>query len=472
MTTSQLDYAIKDYTEALAALENEKELTSEQVLRLLLTRDAVEVALKERTPGSLPSLMKVMELDKHLKERAEAICQALNLEGCRSTFKSNPDAWWWFLTPPYRLHPWDRFDWFWSALSIPLLTASFSLVTDISSRFLSGGPDTLGAFAVTTQSVVALLAAGGALTKSGQSAIENILVSLNIPRHFQQEAKFGISVVLLTGLLGFHSSLPWLADRYVEQGNRDLAAGRLTRAMNEYQRAQELDPTNVKVHHYMGLLYENLQDNERARAEYRIAAQGGYDPAFNNLARLYILNEKPDAAFALLRKRLDLGEQGIDLAGQLNQLDVSNPDRLKSLFQVTNIKDVPEQLEKYFHRYFVLKNLGWARLQQKRFPEAEGHLQESLNVVNTLATLNEKLAQSQGQTNQKGYLKMRERIQSLLDDSRNGAAAYCLKAQAIEGQEDSKRALPDWDNCLANAVEWDPDEDAWLNLARQRVAQE
>ncbi|MEM6435699.1 MAG: tetratricopeptide repeat protein, partial [Cyanobacteria bacterium P01_D01_bin.115] len=80
--------------------------------------------------------------------------------------------------------------------------------------------------------------------------------------------------------------------------------------------------------------------------------------------------------------------------------------------------------------YALHKNLGWARLQQGRLPEAEAELQQAI----------------------------------ALDPER--ADAYCLLAQTLEQQVQADAALPQWENCLRYARVQD---DAWIDQAQQRL---
>jgi TPR repeat protein len=473
MTSSQLDYALKDYAEALNALDaSASDLTAAQALQVLLCRDAVEAALNMKEAIANDSYIKLVELDKRLKAKTDLIQNKLNLADCSASFNRRPEAWWWFLKPPDRVHPWDRYDWLWNGISIALLTASLSLVTDISSRFLSGGPDTLGAFAVTTQSVLTLVAASGALTKNGQNTIENILSSLNIPRHFQQEAKLGLSITLLLGLISFRSSLPKVAEGYVEQGIQDWQRGQFTQALQEYNRALELDQTNVRVHHYLGRLYEDMQEFDRARSEYRIAAQGGYEEAYNNLARLYVLNKKPEVAASLLLQRLDKPKNNVDLAGTLLDANLKDAASIEAFLQDKSITDLQAILEQGIHKYYLLKNLGWARVVQKRYPEAQANLQEALDLINAFNILQAEATSEAASSNTAKILRSPE-IKQVLEKTtatRNGAAAHCLKAQADENLGANEEAMSHWEDCFLNAVRWDSDEDTWLHIARQRLA--
>ena len=87
-------------------------------------------------------------------------------------------------------------------------------------------------------------------------------------------------------------------------------------------------------------------------------------------------------------------------------------------------------------KYSIFKNLGWARLKQGRYSEALQHLDAAVKL-----------------------------------DSKP-TAAYCLKAQVLEGMKKTKEALPEWKSCLKYADSQDFDEDIWIGIARKRLKEE
>ena len=313
-------------------------------------------------------------------------------------------AWWWF--QPLPIHGWNRFDPAWKLLTLTWLTATFSLLTDISSRFLSGGPGTLGAFVVIFQSLIAL-AGSGTLTKSGQATVEKTLKRWKIPRHWWQEVKFGGASLLLLFFVGFRLALPRIAIEYNNSGFQDYDSGRLDSAESKYERALKLNPDYTEAHYNLGLLYEDLQDLGRARTQYSFAVQSRFAPAHNNLARLEILAENEAAAVNLLQKGIGILEADDQFFEGKEQV-----------------------------RYSLYKNLGWARLQQQRYPDAQFWLERAISV------------------------------QALEPQ----AAAHCLLAQALDAQDRKQPALDAWKHCNTYARNPNaPEEDAWIETAKQRL---
>jgi tetratricopeptide (TPR) repeat protein len=391
--------------------EAKQQLTLIQILEVLTARDEVQAALADTTQTSGESLVAIAQLDKILKDNAGAIAIICETVDWQTSFNPPKEAWWWSLQPERKPHKfWDQLDWFWSAVSISSLTISLGLVGDISSRFLTGGPDTLGAVAVSTQSILTLLTAGGALTLAGQEAYKRTLKRLKIPERFWHEISAGFSFLLVIGLLGLRLSLPQIATQYNKWGFNNYNEGDWGSAEENYQRAIKLNPDDTLTHFRLGLLYEELQKLDLARTEYQIAAQDNIPDAINNLSRLYILNKNYPAAANLL---------------------------LKTLADEQKLKPSAET------KHALLKNLGWGRLMQSHYPDAEAKLLEAID-----------LEQSAKLT-------------------KNIAAPHCLLAQVMEAQKDKKTALKEWEICIQYAdIASSTDEDSWVITAQKRLTEQ
>ncbi|MDV2997538.1 MAG: hypothetical protein N4J56_007243 [Chroococcidiopsis sp. SAG 2025] len=401
---------VADATKPTQPEEAKPQLTPTQILEVFTARDEVQAALADTTQTNGESLAAIAELDKKLKEHAVLVATIRKNSDWQNSFNPPKEAWWWSLEPDKKpVKFWDRLDWFWSAVSLSSLTISLGLVGDISSRFLTGGPDTLGALAVSTQSILTLLTAGGALTVAGQEAYKRTLKSRNIPERFWHEISAGFSLLLLIGLLGLRLSLPQIATQYTKWGIGNFNERDWGSAEQNYQRAIKLNPDDALAHFHLGVLYEELQKLDLARTEYQIAAQDNIPDAINNLSRLYILNKNYPAAVNLLLKAL-ADEQKLKLSAET--------------------------------KYALLKNLGWARLMQGHYPDAEVKLQDAID------------------------------LQKSAKITKNIAAPHCLLAQVMEAQKDKKGALKEWEACNQYAdIASSTDEDGWVITAQKRLAQ-
>ena len=347
MSILELYSTLKHYEAALNAVEKtDNKPSPEAILNVLIARNVVQGKFADISHISKDKLIKLVDLDSRLKKQAGLITQTVQLADWRTSFHPPKDYWWWFLESP--THPLDRLDWLWNALTVTSLTASVSLVVDISSRFLSTSPGFIGSFAVISQSALTLLTAGGILTKAGRTGVEEILSRLGIKKYLWQEVKLGLSGVLLLSLIGFRASLPLISGYVNERGLENYIEGDWSSAQSNYERALSLNPDNAEAHYNLGSLYEDLQELDKARTQYRLAAQGGLDAAYNELGRLYIHDKKYSQAVSLLLKGLDT----------VTEADTET-------------------------KYALLKNLGWARLKKGRYADAETYLRDAIEVEKT-----------------------------------------------------------------------------------------
>ena len=356
MNNPQLDTTLKHYKAAIDRLEKTGAINVEQVLDVLNARNAVQVALKETTPIPTSSLKQVLELDAELRKQAQQITKVVKTEQFaqwRESVHPPAEAWWWKLENIAPVHKWDNLDWLWKGLTVAGWTANLSLLINIATRFLSGGAGLLGASAIILPSILALLQASSELTKAGKEGFDKLLTKLNIPQHLQEEAKLG-STLLMTGfLVSFWLALPSISQLYNSQGVSNTKLGKLGAAEQDYLKAISLDADNVDAHYNLGNLYEDLQEFEKAKKHYQIAVGSDVPDAYNNLARLYILDKKYPQATTLLQKGLLKAE------------------KQNSLPKV---------------RYSLYKNLGWVRFEQGRYDEAQAPLLTAIGIANNPET--------------------------------------------------------------------------------------
>jgi tetratricopeptide (TPR) repeat protein len=143
--------------------------------------------------------------------------------------------------------------------------------------------------------------------------------------------------------------LPKVAEGYHQEGLALLAQQHFGKAINNYTRAIALDPHNEAAHYDLGDAYERVFDYARAIPEYQRAIEinGGYDEAYINLGRLYILNAKDyGRALALVSKAF---RNDGTVAGQASSM-----------------------------KYAALKNRGWAFWGLNQQELAEEDLRQAL----------------------------------------------------------------------------------------------
>lgn len=422
-----LSSTIASYRTALTALQTTcSPLSKEQVLDLLVARDAIEAALQETTPIPTYLLIRLKELDRDLKQQRKAITKTLKLEEWRKIHHPPETHWWWYFERPALLPCLDepcpileQLDWLWKLISIAALAISVTFILNTLKRVLAGGLDAAGTSAVVLQTVLTL-AGGSALTQQGREALESTLTRLRIPKHYWQEFGAFLSIVFLALVIAIHTLLlPQVAINLNQNGIQNNKAGRLDSALSNYQQAIALHPNYTEAHYNLGTLYEDLQKTDQAISEYQLVMQSDLAKesqpnsqerlillrSLNNLGRLYILKGNNQAAWVPLERGLNLVDADAEKV---------NPEI---------------QTEKYN----LLKNLGWVRLQQKN------------------------------------YLAALDLLDEAIDWNDQRAPAYCLKAQVLEAQKQQKQALSMWKKCNDLGVINNPDEAQWVGMAQERL---
>ena len=422
------------YENALKALDgflekvtqnNNNHLSYQIILDVLLIRDRLQECLVTQSANS-DEINQVKQLDKQFKKQLKRFPKYLShkqrskllkaWETWREIYQPNGQAWWWFVKIP--VYFWDRLDGFWNFLALVLFAISLSLFLDISSRFLGSGSGLglLGAFLLIFQIFLGLISAG-IFTDFGKSMINKVLKQWGFPEYHRQEMKAMIAVVILSIFIIIYQSLPAIARRYNQWGYYDYNVTRkLDSAEAKFKRAISLDPDNAQAHYNLGVLYEDLQEFEKAKTEYNIAVRGGSSVASNNLARLYILSDDPKnypIAASLLQKGISL----------LDQPTINRNNKIN---------------------YSLYKNLGWVRLKQGYYEDAKNALIKALEIEKQMD----------------------------LDPSEREADAYCLLAQVTEQLQGLKAAKNLLEKCSNSYQDLNtPEEDQWIHQAQQKLKQ-
>jgi Tfp pilus assembly protein PilF len=426
---SKLRNSLERYKERLKPWEDEPTPTKEQILEVLLARDALKSALAE--PGVFGSADwdKVNELDEQLKAQAEKVYPVSNLPHWQTLVKdkNKEEDWWWFLPQQ------GKQDWILNALTVTFLTISLGLVTNLGPRFWSGGPDLLTSFSIAGQSMLSLLAAGGVLTKTGREGIERLLTRLKQPKQSWQRYLCGVSFGLMVAPVGVYLLLPVIANNYTQQGKRDYEAGQWVSAKRNLERALLVHPDQAEAHLEMGNLHEDVQEMDKAKSEYRIAMQSGNAEAFNSLARLSILDKdnKVDAVISLLK-------QGEVMA------------------EAEKNKQSKKEVTKEF-QYALQRNRGWVRLDQKRYADAKVALLQAQKLMPEQAAAHCLLAQVLNKQNEPPKLTQEEQLDAIYSGQK-------LKKAPNKLQIEERQA---WQACKKYARSTVPEEDVWIDQSKK-----
>lgn len=415
-----LEAPLERYANSINKLQLNLKVEANDVLEILTARDALEALLKVEPTLSKSSLSQMIELDGKLREKARQInwsVQDFQLAEWRESRNPSVEAWWWKLET-IALHTWDHLDWLWKVLSIIGWAANISLLANIATRFLGGGGiGVFSAAAVALPSILALLQASSEVTKAGGEGFEKLLDrkipiwGKKIPKHYHQEVKLGLTLAMSGLLTGFWFLLPAISDIYSQNGLKNYRQRNFGAAEQDYQRAISLNADNTDAQYNLGSLYEEWQEIEKAKKAYQAAITGDLPDAYNNLGRLYILDKKYPQAAVLLTKGLGL----------------------------TQDKEIDPEV-----KYSLFKNLGWVRLEQKRYKEAQAHLEAAIGLL--------------GKTDAAKY-------------TITPGAAHCLMAQ-VSAKLKAPNELEQWRKCVQFGSRTNADEDAWLHLANEKLSKE
>lgn len=117
------------------------------------------------------------------------------------------------------------------------------------------------------------------------------------------------------------TSAPTTKEGWIDLGNREMDGGSYSEAIVAYQKALELDPSNVDVRVDMGTCYRNLGQAEKAIEIYKQALQINPNHAFawrNSGVVYYYDLHKNAEALAAFKKYLEVSPNAAD-AAQIKQ---------------------------------------------------------------------------------------------------------------------------------------------------------
>ncbi|AFY38365.1 hypothetical protein Lepto7376_2065 [[Leptolyngbya] sp. PCC 7376] len=331
--------ALDRYNKAITTLESTIRPSWEMILEVLLARDIVEEYNSSAVPEAIAR--QIIDLDQRLKRQRVAIAKGNQLASWRKSLKGGGGEWWWHLKPTLLGGDDDNvslFDWVWTAAAVGLLglaatfmtTTTQALVQPVNGAVIS---DAVQNGTLIAQGAALIAGAGGALTKNGQKAIENVLASLRLPPNWNSRFAFGFSAVIFLGAYGTNVNLPKLGIWYQSRGDQFARQGDYLQALREYRQATKFyrkAAPKAALSLSLGKVYEQLGQLEKAQEQYETGVETENTEATIRLARVMLLQGLQDASWTeLMEDTTALHQAGIYLDSALNQLrdfTAANPD--------------------------------------------------------------------------------------------------------------------------------------------------
>lgn len=348
---NSLDQAILAYEAALNSLPQQGDPNaSSKALTLLIARDEVARALRKSDTVSPAALTRITALDEKLKEAATPIDTQVGrstLANWRQSIHPLKNGWWWSLDERAAAAEPGRNP-LWTIPAVLLFALSVSVLGDTIGALRTAGINGLSVFGTVMQTLLALLA-GSAFLSAGREWLEKLFAQMHINRKFKGASRIYLALGVLVVTFGIRILLPDLVARYRNgKGNEAFKASLLPSAVENYQQAVALEPYYEEANFNLALAYDKSQEYAKAIDQYKrtIAFNSKNYTAYNNLARLYILQSK-------------------DYNGALRLLD-----RLLS-----SIRELPPE-----NHYYLFKNRGWADLELHNYREAEGELATAIQL--------------------------------------------------------------------------------------------
>ena len=266
----------------------------------------------------------LLDLDRQLQAQAQAIASQVDLSLYRRTLKPDPSAWWWFLeVPPKPKRKSDRFGWVWNGLTVVFLVSATSFATSTAKAFSEEGFDILGIFSSFTQGAGLALVAGGTFTDKGRKTVQNVLESVDIPKHFHAEATCLFSASLLLASATIYANLDRFGTHYYRWGQRDRRNGDNVMALRSYQKALNFSPSNRFIYAALGQLSEDMGQLEDAQAYYEQGIALSDAISVLGLGRVTLLNALQEVGWTAKVDDTTLRQVEFlfELAGQFNVVE-------------------------------------------------------------------------------------------------------------------------------------------------------
>ncbi len=345
--TPALDKKIEECLQALSEISTAVSVADmsgqvHKIAKAFWMRDAVDKLRRQGKYLTAETLEKLADLDACLEVRLKAIAKnkelAKKLGAIRKQLYSKPEETppWWNLISLQEKEKWERWDWLfewgsWLCLGFSAviiiqgvkvdmtnlktdeLNLEEMLATVLQSGALAGGINALfqGTVAQSqkkedeekrkqqgegkSQNIEQIKEKAELISKQATTKLEELLDRWNIPRYWQSEVKFLISLTVL----GITWITPYILSgwgywvQYKFFGESYLAKGEYKSAESALVKALDLKQDDPDILFALGQTYENLKKPDIALSKYEEASKQKHSPQIlNSLAYMKIMSER------------------------------------------------------------------------------------------------------------------------------------------------------------------------------------
>lgn len=393
-------------------------------------------------------------LDARLRKKSEFIQKSIELFNWQKTYLLPDKSSLRLIDPPVAR---DRFDWFWRLLSLLFFGISFTLLTDVIKRSLTGGIDA-GSVGTIVGSALLSLGSGGILVQFKEENLRQIFSSLGIHEQWQGRVLAGASFGCLALLFFMWLSLPGLGSVYVGLAQQ---ADNLAKREDYYTRAIALDPGNIQAHLRLANLYYEQQDYDKALVKYKAvwnnSKLGGSTvdtsaASGRSLAKYMLLwnngknqdEEDRDRKQEEEKEAISAMEQIIQIYISKDDISRANSSLKRLIGSIDTVKPPVSLTDKQLSLIQILGRIHLISEKNKNYGEANSLFDAGYRRTTDREWLYTMLVH-------KGWVQMRQELLNGaevtlrsaigIDGKENQASAHCLLAQVLQLQVNKQQVL-------------------------------
>ncbi|NJR56852.1 MAG: tetratricopeptide repeat protein [Acaryochloris sp. CRU_2_0] len=201
-------------------------------------------------------------------------------------------------------------------------------------------------------------------------------------RRFQ----FGVVIGVILLLIGGHrTGMNWASTHYFDEGSKHLFADRYKEARADLERAIQFNPKNLDAYNNLASTCQSLNDDDCAFRSYKKVLE--LDPnnwvTYSQLGGYYDFRNENEQAAKYYRKAIEVGEdRAVEAYNNLARIEILQGNYAEAIRLSTKAINISEKvIQKTKQPPEVpaagYKNRGWAKLELQQYDQAIADLNKS-----------------------------------------------------------------------------------------------